>query len=203
MLEDRYVLTTVGTRRSSTGRNRTTAFLELEAKQTGRALFGSLLALMTLLPVSSLCVAAQRWALCNLLSMFRGGERTLASKSPSSSLGRAGTGVCATGRLRRNGFDPDIWKAWSDHGSNICSNEVCSSQLAILLTRESSRFARPLSRREDACAKSLGPSNSNPIAAWKLCSTKAMQLLASKQPFLNSFVHSIRLMSIYVRMQTP
>jgi hypothetical protein len=53
VLQDRYVLTTLETRRSSTSRNRTTAFRELAATQTGRAWFGSVLALMTLVPVST------------------------------------------------------------------------------------------------------------------------------------------------------
>jgi hypothetical protein len=52
-LQDPDVLTTLETRRSSTGRNRTTAFRERAAKQTGRAWFASLLALMRLLPVST------------------------------------------------------------------------------------------------------------------------------------------------------
>jgi hypothetical protein len=106
----------------------TTAFLALEEKQTGRASFGSLLELMTLLMVS---VIAQRRALCDLLSMFKGGKRTLASMV--SSCLEAEVGVCAKGRSRRNGFDPDIWKAWYNHGSNFCSNKKRSSKLGILL----------------------------------------------------------------------
>ena len=108
----------------------TTAFLVLEVKQTGRAWFGSLLELMTLLTVS---VIVWRHALCDLLSMFNAGKRTLASMASSCLPEEAEVGVCAKGRSRRNGFDPDIWKAWSNHGSNVCSNKKRSNKLGILL----------------------------------------------------------------------
>jgi hypothetical protein len=83
-----------------------TAFRVLEEKRTGRAWFESLLELMTLL----MSVLSPRGrALCDLLSMFKGGKRTLASMV--SSCLEAEAGACAKGRSRRNGFDPDIWKA--------------------------------------------------------------------------------------------
>jgi hypothetical protein len=112
----------------------TTAFLVLAGKQTGRAWFGSFLEPTALLMVNVLSPGKgeeREGAPCNLRSMFNGGKRTLAS-TVSSCL-EAEVGVCAKGRSRRNGFDPDIWRAWYNHGSSFCLNKRRSSKLGILL----------------------------------------------------------------------
>jgi hypothetical protein len=77
----------------------------------------------------------------------------------------AEVGVCAKGRSRRNGFDPDIWKAWSDHGSNICSNEKCYSKLEILLTQESSRLKDSSSGSDAREAKFPSSAKAHQISA--------------------------------------